>query len=275
MQIVSKGGGINERRVSVGVVSASHCYANSSSATSPRPVATSSVSGNSNNSHDSSVEHLEEEQEEERSYGGGMIAVSCEEPSITLHEELLFSGLCSGPGQTAASTLPLFTPGGASPSSKMSPNKCSANRSDINRSILSGVGDLGGVFSDGPFSMFMGGDLHNNGRNEAVDANNINSIDSSIAGISSFAAGVMETIAGSNNNSLLLNSANQLHTCTICPKSFQSRADVVRHMRTHTGERPYNCPHCHYSAALKGNLKSHVLSRHTPQKNNRELSNFH
>ena len=53
------------------------------------------------------------------------------------------------------------------------------------------------------------------------------------------------------------------HLCPLCPKTFQSRADVVRHMRTHTGERPYKCPHCPYSAALKGNLKSHIISRHS------------
>ncbi|KAA0203881.1 hypothetical protein HAZT_HAZT009619 [Hyalella azteca] len=53
-----------------------------------------------------------------------------------------------------------------------------------------------------------------------------------------------------------------IHDCHVCLKHFQSRADVVRHMRTHTGERPFKCPHCDYSAALKGNLKSHILSRH-------------
>ncbi|KAF2354875.1 Zinc finger C2H2-type [Trinorchestia longiramus] len=52
------------------------------------------------------------------------------------------------------------------------------------------------------------------------------------------------------------------HDCPMCLKHFQSRADVVRHMRTHTGERPFKCPHCEYSAALKGNLKSHIMSRH-------------
>uniref|UniRef100_A0A2P2I7E8 Protein abrupt-like n=1 Tax=Hirondellea gigas TaxID=1518452 RepID=A0A2P2I7E8_9CRUS len=57
-----------------------------------------------------------------------------------------------------------------------------------------------------------------------------------------------------------------LHDCPVCPKMFQSRADMVRHLRTHTGERPFKCPHCDYSAALKGNLKSHILSRHTPVK---------
>ena len=30
-------------------------------------------------------------------------------------------------------------------------------------------------------------------------------------------------------------------------------------MRTHTGERPFVCPHCPYSASQKGNLQAHLL----------------
>ncbi len=34
------------------------------------------------------------------------------------------------------------------------------------------------------------------------------------------------------------------HICTICKKTFTTAFLLVRHMRTHTGERPYKCYHC-------------------------------
>ncbi|XP_047741765.1 zinc finger protein 536-like [Hyalella azteca] len=51
-------------------------------------------------------------------------------------------------------------------------------------------------------------------------------------------------------------------SCKYCGKHFVGRTDLERHIRTHTGERPYKCPLCPYSAAQKVTLKIHLEGKH-------------
>lgn len=50
--------------------------------------------------------------------------------------------------------------------------------------------------------------------------------------------------------------------CPYCQHVTQKKFNLTKHIRTHTGERPYHCTYCLYSTGDPSNLKSHYKLKH-------------
>lgn len=52
------------------------------------------------------------------------------------------------------------------------------------------------------------------------------------------------------------------HFCPYCSYSTYRTSNLKAHLLTHTGERPFACPECHFTFNQKQTLKRHMIAKH-------------
>jgi KRAB domain-containing zinc finger protein len=68
---------------------------------------------------------------------------------------------------------------------------------------------------------------------------------------------------GGLSKHLKIHSGLKPYTCPVCGKSFLHSAHLKNHMRIHTGEKPYQCDACGKSFKQSQHLKDHKRSVHS------------
>lgn len=58
---------------------------------------------------------------------------------------------------------------------------------------------------------------------------------------------------------------NKKYVCDDCGKSFFNSTLLSQHVRTHTKEKPFKCPLCNYTCAIKQNIHKHSQKVHKVQ----------
>ena len=52
------------------------------------------------------------------------------------------------------------------------------------------------------------------------------------------------------------------YKCRVCDYVALLKTAIKQHLRKHTGEKPFSCPHCTYRASDHGSVNTHIGSQH-------------
>ncbi|XP_052251463.1 protein krueppel-like isoform X4 [Dreissena polymorpha] len=63
-------------------------------------------------------------------------------------------------------------------------------------------------------------------------------------------------------DSMMVRSPEGMYQCLLCGRQNRHKADLKKHLRVHTGERPFKCQVCQRMFRQIQHLKRHEISAH-------------
>ena len=55
----------------------------------------------------------------------------------------------------------------------------------------------------------------------------------------------------------------EMWKCAFCSRVMKTKSNLIGHIKTHTGEKPFPCPNCEKTFSRKYHMERHLLSVHS------------